>query len=55
MNVNGFGTYLSSTVATKYYNERRSPDSTVAQKVFHIPELLEAYSTSLPSVRHVVD
>jgi hypothetical protein len=39
--VNGFDLYLSSTVAARYYNERRSPESTVAKNVFHIPELLE--------------
>ena len=40
-NVNGIGRYQSKRVDTKFYNERRLPDSTMASKVFQIPELLE--------------
>jgi DNA-binding FrmR family transcriptional regulator len=40
-NIEGIGEHLSSTVPTKIYNERRSPDSNVAQEVLLIPELLE--------------
>lgn len=38
---NGFGKYLSSHLARKYYNEIRSDESTIANKTFNIPELLE--------------
>ena len=40
-NANGIGRYLSCQIDPKFFNERRLPDSNVANKVLQIPELLE--------------
>ena len=40
-NANGIGRYLSYQIKPKFYNERRLPDSNVADRVLQIPELLE--------------
>lgn len=41
-NVLGLQQYLSTTITAGYYNEHRTADSTIAVKVFAIPELFEA-------------
>ncbi|KAK3686475.1 hypothetical protein LTR37_019794 [Vermiconidia calcicola] len=37
----GIDDFLSRIVETKYYNEHRADDSTIATRVFNTPELLE--------------
>ena len=37
----GINNYFRSTLKPVWYNERRSKDSNIAQRVFHTPELLE--------------
>lgn len=39
--VYGIGEYLSATIPTEHYNERRASDSAIAAKVLQIPKLLE--------------
>lgn len=46
-NLSGFEDHLSATIEPRYYANDRSEDSTVAVKVFAIPELLETILSNL--------
>ncbi|KAK3686473.1 hypothetical protein LTR37_019792 [Vermiconidia calcicola] len=45
--VQGLGAYFSGFLEPLYYNERRNESSTIAMKVFQIPEILELVLANL--------